>query len=890
MDPIQSKKRNLINEARRVLNGQSASIKDLEELCKKLVKLDQFGYASEVLLAKLVLKESLGEPASLEEQQNLVKYIYKDPTLPASFKFKKALCELNISDQLTKTNYCETLGLAGAIYKRLWQYNHQFKNLILSRYYYQKGYALWKEFLVKNSVADKSEQNDEGYTAINYAYVNELMAVDKLEEHGRITGTSPSIADRLTETEEVRTFIIDKLTEFEGGGKFDREKNKWVYQTIAEAYFGLRRYESAAEYIKKYLDIRKTEEAKTPNLSNDELEEKIAWEVRTFHQQMLSIAYLQLFQSEYVTKYITPKGQAVNPHEIKLGEIAKEIDLDKINSCLNHFRITPSDAPDIKVKKDGKLGLALSGGGFRASLFHIGVLAALAETEQLKDVEVISCVSGGSIIGAYYYLKLKTLLDNRQDENITATDYIGLIKEIETGFLKGVQKNLRLRLLTNPIKTLKMLFSSSYSRTHRMGELYEEFLYKGLLTKVGQTTPAENLYMSDLRIEPGKDASFNIAIDNWQRINKVPQLILNATSLNTGHNWQFTASWMGEPPGMIQADIDVKPRLRRMYYPDAPLKYQNFRLGYAVGASSCVPVLFKPMPLPDLYPGIDLQLVDGGVHDNQGIGALIEQECSNMIISDASGQMPTKEGATGGLRGVFFRSDTILQERVRELQFKDIEERNQTTQIRKLVKIHLKDDLQRKPISWKNCMDPPRKIMYGSDEENDTQLTKYGILRNVQQLLSEIRTDLDSFHDTEAYALMYSGYRQTYCKLGQTPPQTGNWKFLEMEKFMTRSDEAEKIIPKLTPGNRLFFKAFYLIGIGKLLKSLITFLGVVLVFYAVYRYYDASWVPFIKYLGKILAGTALGFLLFTVLIRLYSEIIHPLYNKLGSMSQKKNTT
>ncbi len=57
---------------------------------------------------------------------------------------------------------------------------------------------------------------------------------------------------------------------------------------------------------------------------------------------------------------------------------------------------------------DGKVGLALSGGGFRASLFHIGVLARLAELDMLRRVEVISCVSGGSIVGAHYYLELRS--------------------------------------------------------------------------------------------------------------------------------------------------------------------------------------------------------------------------------------------------------------------------------------------------------------------------------------------------------------------------------------------------------------------------------------------------------------------------------------------------
>ena len=65
-----------------------------------------------------------------------------------------------------------------------------------------------------------------------------------------------------------------------------------------------------------------------------------------------------------------------------------------------------------------KLGLALSGGGFRASFFHIGVLARLAELDILKHVQVLSTVSGGSIVGAYYYLKLKELFEGRRKDLI----------------------------------------------------------------------------------------------------------------------------------------------------------------------------------------------------------------------------------------------------------------------------------------------------------------------------------------------------------------------------------------------------------------------------------------------------------------------------------------
>ena len=54
---------------------------------------------------------------------------------------------------------------------------------------------------------------------------------------------------------------------------------------------------------------------------------------------------------------------------------------------------------------DGKkIGLALSGGGYRAAAYHIGTLRALHKLGILDQVDVISSVSGGSITAAYYAL------------------------------------------------------------------------------------------------------------------------------------------------------------------------------------------------------------------------------------------------------------------------------------------------------------------------------------------------------------------------------------------------------------------------------------------------------------------------------------------------------
>ena len=49
--------------------------------------------------------------------------------------------------------------------------------------------------------------------------------------------------------------------------------------------------------------------------------------------------------------------------------------------------------------QDKRIGLALSGGGFRAAGFHLGVMTELQRLGILSKLDLISCVSGGSIAG-----------------------------------------------------------------------------------------------------------------------------------------------------------------------------------------------------------------------------------------------------------------------------------------------------------------------------------------------------------------------------------------------------------------------------------------------------------------------------------------------------------
>jgi NTE family protein len=56
---------------------------------------------------------------------------------------------------------------------------------------------------------------------------------------------------------------------------------------------------------------------------------------------------------------------------------------------------------DSKRRENIDLALCLSGGGFRAALFHLGALRRLFELGVLQQVDTIAAVSGGSILAAH---------------------------------------------------------------------------------------------------------------------------------------------------------------------------------------------------------------------------------------------------------------------------------------------------------------------------------------------------------------------------------------------------------------------------------------------------------------------------------------------------------
>ncbi|HMJ62620.1 MAG TPA: patatin-like phospholipase family protein, partial [Bryobacteraceae bacterium] len=582
---------------------------------------------------------------------------------------------------------------------------------------------------------------DRGYTAVNAAFVLDLLGRE---------GARP-----------IREQVRDTLLSL-AAAKPTWLEDFWFLATLGETCLGLREFAEATSWMERA--------AQHP--PHD-------WQLESTARQTAKLASLIAIEMK-----IAP------------DQLAGSKPWDVVRALLG------GDADAALSFILGKVGLALSGGGFRASLFHIGFLARLAELDMLRHVEVLSCVSGGSILGAFYYLELRNMLQETTDSDLDRDDYIKVVQRIQTKFLAGVQKNIRLRMLMEFGSNWRVLTSRRSSMTDRLAHLYDRELFALVEDEFGKKPRS----LTDILIHPKDDPEFNPKYQNWQRRHKVPILILNATTLNTSHNWQFTASFMGEPPSRAAAsEIEANDRLRRMYYDDAPADYQALRLSEAVAASACVPGFFDPLSLDGLYgtkagsaQPLDYvtRLVDGGAYDNQGVASLLEQNCTVLLVSDACGQGAVSMEPGGGRLDVVKRTNDILMARVREAQFQYLIALRDSRALHGLLYVHLKEDLAGESVDWLGSKDR-------SPQTNLAVLTPYGMRRDVQALLAGIRTDLDSFSDCEADALMLSGYLMARagfanCILSfpvSSKPEA-QWRFRSIEPIAT-SKTKTKVVEEL---------------------------------------------------------------------------------------------
>ena len=98
-----------------------------------------------------------------------------------------------------------------------------------------------------------------------------------------------------------------------------------------------------------------------------------------------------------------------------------------------------------------RIGLALSGGGFRATLYHLGLVRFLRDAGLLANVTHIPSVSGGSILSAHLALHWDRYTGSANDFDAAAAEVLALVK------LDVRNRIVRRFLLAEPVRWLQGL-------------------------------------------------------------------------------------------------------------------------------------------------------------------------------------------------------------------------------------------------------------------------------------------------------------------------------------------------------------------------------------------------------------------------------------------------
>lgn len=242
---------------------------------------------------------------------------------------------------------------------------------------------------------------------------------------------------------------------------------------------------------------------------------------------------------------------------------------------LERENIAPPGRPGVVVpppKRDRRLGIALclSGGGFRAALFHLGALRRLHEVGLLQQVRTISSVSGGSILAGYL---AETMI--RAGMMTGGMRFPSWEDDVASGFRAIAGRDLR----TWPV----------------LAHVLWNWMLPGPRVRHMAARMRRRITASTLGSLPIE-----------------PHFIFCATNLTYGVNWEFTRDKTGD-------------------YVGGHLKAEKWELALAMAASASFPPLFGPLTLHfdprqrvgGKYSGLDrdvlaskAELTDGGVYDN----------------------------------------------------------------------------------------------------------------------------------------------------------------------------------------------------------------------------------------------------------------------------------
>ncbi|MBB2819273.1 UNVERIFIED_ORG: NTE family protein [Rhizobium esperanzae] len=262
-------------------------------------------------------------------------------------------------------------------------------------------------------------------------------------------------------------------------------------------------------------------------------------------------------------------------------------------------------------KLDDTIGLCLSGGGYRAMIYHVGAIIRLNELGFLPRLAEVASVSGGSITAGLLALRWPDL---RFDED-------GRAVNLDTLFVSPL-----LRFASKGIDIKATLYGllPGCSAADSLVRAYDRYLFQGACLQ-----------------------------DTTDR----PRFTFMATNLQTGSGWRFGKSYAADyRVGMI--DRPVIPLARVVAASSAfPPILSPVRIDLS-GES------VRPIAGADLHREpftTTAVLADGGIYDNLGLER-VWKRCRTILVSNAGRTIPEVGRPNGRWIGQMFRTLGLIQQ------------------------------------------------------------------------------------------------------------------------------------------------------------------------------------------------------------------------------------
>jgi NTE family protein len=290
----------------------------------------------------------------------------------------------------------------------------------------------------------------------------------------------------------------------------------------------------------------------------------------------------------------------------------------------------PVQLPDTGSRFDGPrhpepgLALCLSGGGYRAMLFHVGALWRLNEAGYFPRLSRVSSVSGGSITAGVLGLNWSKL----------AFDANGLATQFNAQVVQ-------------PIRALA-------GKTIDEGTILSGIVLPGSIAD--KVVDAYRRHLFD-------DATL-------QALPGSPTFVINATNVQSGVLWRFSRAYMADyRVGVVknpQVPLAVAVAASSAFPPVlSPLRME-------VNPADYEPPSGQPAEDLHVEPFLShVVLTDGGVYDNLGLETAWKRY-DTILVSDGGGKMQPESEPKGDWARHALRINELIDSQVRSLRKRQV--------------------------------------------------------------------------------------------------------------------------------------------------------------------------------------------------------------------------